>query len=222
MKTSKQHVWAGIAALVFVSGCSTLASRAPPVWEGLELRPAKGLDIVYLRPNVDFAQYRKLQLEPVAVAFEKRWQDDQARSRNLASQIDAGDMRKIRNTLSDMVRAGLSSELTRNGYSIVDTGGADTLQVTATVVDLYINAPEVATASMVRTYTTSAGSMTLVLEARDAPSGQLLARVVDQHVDDKGQMTWTDAASNRNDAQFAINIWAKRLREGLDRVTGRK
>ena len=38
------------------------------------------------------------------------------------------------------------------------------------------------TAGRTQTYTMNAGRMTLVMELRDGPTGQLLARVVDRHV----------------------------------------
>jgi hypothetical protein len=66
--------------------------------------------------------------------------------------------------------------------------------------------------------------MTLVLEARDGPTGQLLARAVDNREDDHmgGTMTWTNATTNTADARRIIDVWAKKLRESLDRINGKE
>jgi hypothetical protein len=61
--------------------------------------------------------------------------------------------------------------------------------------------------------------MTLVMEVRDAPSGQLLARVVDaRRADSGGNMQWTNSVTNRAEADLVISEWAKKLRAGLDRL----
>ena len=66
--------------------------------------------------------------------------------------------------------------------------------------------------------------MTLVLEARDGPTGQLLARAVDRKEDEHmgGYMMWTNAATNTADARRIIDLWAKDLRKSLDRLNGKE
>jgi hypothetical protein len=66
--------------------------------------------------------------------------------------------------------------------------------------------------------------MTLVLEARDGPTGQLLARAVDKREDDNfgGRLVWTNATTNMADARMIIDVWAKKLREALDRLNGKE
>ena len=75
-------------------------------------------------------------------------------------------------------------ELTKHGYTVVDTAAEDTLHVRTAIIDLWVNAPDSNDPGITRTYTTSSGSMTLVLEMRDGPTGQLLARAVDGRSDD--------------------------------------
>jgi len=89
---------------------------------------------------------------------------------------------------------------------------------------LYINAPDTNDPGISKSYTTSAGRMTLVLEARDGPTGQLLARAVDKREDDNfgGRLTWTNSTTNMNDARIIVDVWAKQLREALDRLNGKE
>ncbi len=62
------------------------------------------------------------------------------------------------------------------------------------------------------------------MEVRDAPSGQLLARVVDRRrADDAGgRLQWTNSVTNRADAREMKSVWAKKLRDGLDKLNGKQ
>jgi hypothetical protein len=63
--------------------------------------------------------------------------------------------------------------------------------------------------------------MTLAMELRDGPTGQLLARVVDRHVGDYAYAQRATSVSNSAEFRRAVNDWAKRLVAALDRVTGK-
>ena len=75
-----------------------------------------------------------------------------------------------------------------------------------------------------RTYTTSSGSMTLVLEARDGPTGQLLARVVDGRSDDSpgGTFQWTNRATNTQAARQICRCGRRSCARVLDRLNGKE
>ncbi len=207
----------GIMGLVMLAACAT--RPAPVSWDGLERRDVKGIDAVYVLPNFTFTHYRKVIIDPVQVSFSKDW--DPNLSGDLSRRLDPADIQKIKDTLARMLRERFTRELTEGGYEVTDVPAFDTIRVTPAIVDLYINAPDVMRAGMSRTYTTSAGSMTLNMEVRDAPTGKLLARVVDkQRALETGRLQWTNSVTNAADAQRAIDAWAKELRKGLDRVNG--
>jgi hypothetical protein len=59
--------------------------------------------------------------------------------------------------------------------------------------------------------------MTLVAELRDAPSGELVARVLDRRVGrDRGSFEITTSVDNVAAARDAARAWARILREQLD------
>ena len=215
--------FSALLACVFATSFATVAvskEKPPENWDGLERRKVKGLDNVYVRPNVQFAPYKSVQLEPTPVEFQKNWE----KSFDFSNRPSAEDMQKIRTKLSELMREGFTEELVKNGYTVVDTPADDTLQVKTAIIDLFINAPDLSNPGITRSFTTSAGSMTLVLEARDGPSGQLLARVVDSRSESSagGHLTWTNAATNTTDAKRMIAEWAKRLRQALDKLNGKE
>lgn len=214
-----------LAALAGAAGCSTTGSSsgAPESWDGLQKVAAKGLDLAYVLPGADFTTYSQVMLDPVEVEFDKNWLSDQNSTIDLSRHVDAADVQRIRSGLGEMVHKRFGEELSKNGYAIVQEPSASTLHVSAAIADLYINAPDIPSAGRVRTYTTSAGSMTLVVDVRDSVTGKLLARAVDRadDADASTQLSWTTSVSNEADADLIIRGWARRLRQGLDTLTGR-
>ena len=95
--------------------------------------------------------------------------------------------------------------------------GEGVLRIKAEIRDLYINAPDLPRAGLVRTYTLSVGEMTLVAELRDAPTGDLIARVFDRKRDPESVwLELTTRVDNVAAAQRAAASWAHALREQLD------
>lgn len=208
-------------AVALLCGATAVGAATPPAsWDGLELRKVKGLDAVYVRPGVEFKEYRTLYLDPVEVAFDKNWDPNQS-SRSLSGRLSASDIEKIRAEMATEFQRIFAERLAKGGYQVVDRPGDDTLQVSAGLANVYINAPDKATAGRTYTFTVSAGRMTLVMELRDGPTAQLLARVVDQHVGrDSGFMSISNGVTNSAEFRRAVQGWADKLVEGLDRVAG--
>jgi hypothetical protein len=208
-------------SVLWAAGWHSAASKeAPEEWDGLVKRKVKGLDLVYVRPDVEFPAYKKVMIDPVQVEFSKSWKPNSSRS--VSQHLDAEDLQRIKDGLAGMVRDGFSKQLAKSGYDVTTTPADDTIRVSAGIVDLYINAPDTMSAGRSKTYTTEAGSMVLVMEIRDSPSGQLLARVVDRHSGSgTGSMQWTTSVSNRAEADRAISMWASKLVAALDRLNGK-
>ena len=218
------HALACVAILACLSAPALLVAKEKPPqnWDGLELKKVKGLDLVYVRPNTEFPAYKSVQLDPAVVEFAKNWARDQGNSSSSMRRPTASDMQDIKDRLAALMHEVFLKELVDHGYTVVDAPADDTLRVSTAIIDLWINAADTNDPGITRSYTTSAGSMTLVLEARDGPTGQLQARVIDGRSDSTDSyMTWTTRASNTQDAKRIIQVWAKRLRESLDKLNGK-
>jgi hypothetical protein len=205
-----------------VVSVATAKEKPPQEWDGLERRPSKRLDNVYVRPNVQFKAYKRVRLDPVDVQFDKDW-DPNSGSRMLTNRLSKDEIQDIRTGLAELFRDEFGKHLAKGGYMLVDTNDEDVLRVQAALVNLYINAPETNSASRTRSYTMDAGRVTLVMQLADSVTGQTLARVVDtQQGLDTGRLTWTTSVSNSAEARRIVGIWSDQLRKALDRVNGRK
>jgi hypothetical protein len=207
--------FSAIVACLFATSFATVAiskEKPPESWDGLERRKVKGLDNVYVRPNVEFAPYKSVQLDPVQIEFSKDWQKNSGSGSSLpfSRRPTVEDMQRIRDGLAELMQEVFTEELVKHGYTLVDTPTEDTLHVRTAIIDLYVNAPDKSDPGITLTYTTSSGYMTLVLEARDGPTGQLLARVVDGRSDESpgGTFQWTNRAKNTQAARQLLQVWA--------------
>lgn len=197
------------------------ADEPPQEWDGLARVSSKKLDHVYKLPEADFSGYKRVRLDPIEVEFDKNWKPNQSQ-RSPSQRLTDDDILKIKQALAEEFRKVFTKELTENGYPVVNEDAEDVLRVSAAIVNLYITAPEKMSAGRSRTYTTSAGHMTLVVELRDSVTGKLMARAVDSvQGRDTSNFQITNSVTNMSAARTALGKWARVLREGLDDATGR-
>ncbi len=220
----------GAAALGLVLGLSACVATGPEpgtmTHDGLEAVASKGFDEVYRKPGVDISQYQALGISECTVSFRNHWLRDQNRDRlNLSSRVTQEDVDRIKDRLGESCEKHFREALAKApAYNVVEefADGEPVLVVRPSIIDLDVNAPDVREASMSRTYTTSAGEMTLVLELFDATTGEVLARAVDRQRDpDSGRLEWSSSVTNSAEANRQLTRWARQLRGALDELQGR-
>src|SRR5215469_1121146 len=208
-------------AMLVMSAVALAADEPPKEWDGLVRVNSKQLDHVYKLPEADFSGYKRVRLDPIEVEFDKNWKPNQ-NERSPSRRLTNDDLERIKKALAEEFRKVFTEELSKNGYTVVAESDDDVLRVSAAIVNLYITAPEKMSAGMSRTYTTSAGHMTLVAELRDSVTGKLMARAVDSvQGRDTGNFMITNSVTNMSAARNGLIKWARILREGLDDATGR-
>lgn len=214
----------GLFAAALVAGC---ASQAPQeTHDGLVLQPDSKFQEVYLLPGADLNSYEAIGLGDCSVAFRKNWLRDQNNSRmDLTRRVTQEDVDKIKDALgAECTRFFRESLQESPPYNLVEEfdNGEAVLIVRPAIINLDINAPDTMSPGINRTYTTSAGEMTLSLELFDGTTGQTLARIVDRRRGvDMGRLQWSNGITNKAEADRTMKRWASNLREGLDRATGR-
>jgi len=187
--------------------------------DGLQRIKVKGVDLAYARPGASLAAYSKVMIDPIEVAFRKDWDPTKAGSR---MKLDSGERENIKSGVAKIVYDEFVKELqTKSTYQVVQVAGPDVLRVKASVINLYVNAPDTMSAGRSRTYTVSAGEMTLVAELFDSETGEVLSRAIDRReARDTGMMTLTNSVVNASEARAIASSWARILRSRLDAAHG--
>ena len=211
-------VWMLSISIAFLGACTSVPEQTH---DGLTLVPGSKFDQVYKKPGADLASYQEFGLEACEVAFKKNWQRDQNQNRvDLSNRVTQKDVDRIKDSLSAACDEKFRDALLEApAYPLVDnfSDGEAVLILRPAIINLDVNAPDVRTAGINRSYTTSAGEMTLSLELVDGTTGDVLARVVDRKRGmDSGRMEWTSSVSNKADADRTLRRWASVMRQGLD------
>jgi hypothetical protein len=202
------------SALIAAPG-DARARRTAAEWseDGLRRTAVPGLDLVYVRDGARLDGYTQVWLKSVDVAFRRDW----TAPVRPGSRIPDTDVSRIKTRLAAILREEAARELARGGYALADGPAPGVLEVGLSIVDLYVNAPETGGTVRVDRYTMSVGEMTLQAELRDAPSGDLVARVLDRRVDpERRRFEITTTVDNAAAARAAARGWALILREQLD------
>ena len=196
-----------------------------PVWakkdlpavndEGMELIKDSDLATVYADPGADLSIYNRVMLLDATVAFKKNWKRDQNRGNPL--RVKDRDMVKIQDEVAAVFREVFTKELVDGGYAMADEAGADVLLVKPEIIDLDVAAPDIQSSTVTRSFSESAGEMTLNLELYDSITNDKIAKATDRKRDNwAGRLEWRTSVSNRSDARRMMTGWAKALRSALD------
>lgn len=219
MKSNRSSLLSRIVIALVTAGLTACATTAPlpeTTEDGLQKISVKGIDVAYSRPGASLAPYKRIMLDAADVAFSKDWDPQKTGSR---MRLSEKEREEIRSGLARLFDKTFKEELEKGGYPVVDQAAPDVLRVTAGLIDVYINAPDVMTPGRSTTYVVNAGRMTLVAEFRDAETGAILARVADQReARDDMFLQMSSSVENSAEARAMIANWARILRSRLDAV----
>jgi len=206
-------------AILSMATATPLAAQDDPAdtgWEGLVEVKSSKLDDVYLRPQADFRGYTKVMIDPTEVSFRKNWQRDQNReSLTLSGRVSDSDARRILDEAQKSFQRLFAEAYTSDGYEVVTAPGPDVIRLSTAIVNLDVTAPDTMSPGRTRTYSRDAGEATLVLEARDSLSGELLGRAVDEReTSDMGPYI-RNSVTNAAEFEQVFRRWARTSADGL-------
>jgi hypothetical protein len=146
--------------------------------DGLVRVPSSRKAGVYRLPDATFAQYRRVMLEPATVAFRKNW------DRKNLDRLDTGLKPSERQRIADDMALAFHEELVaelveRGGFTLAEAPAPDVLLIAPAITELDITAPDAGSTPGSRSFVRTAGSMTLIVELRDAASGVTVGRIID-------------------------------------------
>ena len=196
------------------------SQELPEVTEdGLHRVPDSKMAIVYAEPGAELTEYKRVRLLEAEVAFKKNWARDQRNRSADKLRITSTDIDRIKNSLSAEFQTVFRQTLEEGGYEVVDENAEDVLLVRPAIINLDVNAPDTPRAGRSKTYTTSAGEMTLYIELYDSITGDLIAKALDRRIDNpsrSGHYTWTNSVTNKAAANRILKGWATILLDALN------
>jgi hypothetical protein len=228
---------AGLAAVLFVAGCSTTVESTPAAAKALEsggtLPPAVtgffgpdasklapgpqgGAALAYVNPNAQWSSYTKIQLMPVEF-----WAAAD-------SKVSAADQQ----TLTEYFYNQLQTDIAKS-FTLVSQPGPGVLTIRVALMDATTAVPGLRTVSVIvpqarvlnlaQSMATDSyafvGSAEAEMKATDSVTGEFLAGAVDQRA---GGMGMKAAASFQwGDAQNAMDYWAQRIPNRILELQGK-
>ena len=203
--------------LLGVGWLTLLSVVAVPSWaadattgDGLVSVRSWNLDELYLRPNTDLTRYRSVVIDPVQVAFRPDWNRNFVDPHASVRRLSQDDVRRIADETGAGLQNALADAFKAKGYAVAAAPGPDTLRLSPSLTNVYVNAVEdLYTGGTTKSFTKDAGEATLLLDVRDASTGALLARVVDRRTaqESKG----TQRGDLIRSPRVASNFWFEDL-----------
>jgi Protein of unknown function (DUF3313) len=229
--------WAGLAAVLFVAGCSTTVESTPEAAKALEsggtlppavtgffgpdaskltAGPQGGAALAYVNPNAQWSSYTKIQLMPVEF-----WAAAD-------SKVSAADQQ----TLTTYFYNQLQTDIAKS-FTLVNQPGPGVLTIRVALMDATTAVPGLRTVSVIvpqarvlnlaQSMATDSyafvGSAEAEMKATDSVTGEFLAGAVDQRA---GGMGLKAAASFQwGDAQNAMDYWAQRIPNRILELQGK-
>ncbi len=219
-----------VGAAGILAGCAT-ASGPPTLQTGPDAEvTVDGLyrvdnslaALAWMKPDMDLRGYTAIMIDPVAVAYQT---DPRGRTTSTGPGAGAANfaltptqMDNLKSWFREAAVEALSGD---GGYRIVDSPGPDVLRITAELIDLIVRIPTQRTGVRSGMAVRSYGEVTLVLEARDSPSGEILARAADRRDPTPGggyDLAEVQPTFVRGDTQRLFQYWAGLMRERLDEL----
>ena len=130
--------------------------------------------------------------------------------------IDDKNKERLREETTTIFREEMAKS-TR--FTMVEEPGPDVLIISGGLHDIVSNVPP-DTMGPSDIYLTSVGEMTLILEAADSRSNEVIYRAVERRAADSqsGQMGRSNSVTNWAEIRRLLRRWATTLREGLDSI----
>ncbi len=220
-----------VVTVGFLAGCATTSSGPPTIQtgpdaevsvDGLHRVDNSVMALAYMKPDIDLRRYTALMIDPVDVAYQRdpqgarRATDVGARNQNF--ELSSSQMEDLKSWFQEAVEEALTSD---GGYRIVDTPGPDVVRISAELLNLVVRIPTQASAGRSRTFASSYGEVTLVVEARDSETGEILARAADRR-DPTGNsgrdLVEVSRVFVRAETQRLFQYWAEIMRDRLDEL----
>ena len=213
-----------ILAILMIAGCSS----APPTiqqgpdaevsFDGLHLVDNSVFRQAWADPDIDFSRYNKIMPGDAFFEYRAVKKTSTAMSRRSSDNefyIDDAAREKLKNLTSEIFNEELAKS-TR--FTVTDARGPDVLIIRGGLHDIVSNVPpdNIGRGDI---FLSSVGEITLILEAVDSQSGEVIFRAVERRaLDSHGTAIRSSPAITTAEVRRVIRRWATTLRNGLDSI----
>ena len=216
--------------LMFVAMTMVGCSSAPPTiqqgpnaevsYDGLHLVDNSVFKTAWADPDIDFSRYSKIM--PGGAFFEYRAVKKSSGSyRPRSSDTEFYIDEKARGKLEELTSEIFNEELAKSSrFSVTDASGPDVLIIHGGLYDIVSEVPP-ETIGRGDIYLSSVGEITLILQAVDSMSAEVIFRAVERRALGRsgGGVTMRSSSVNtKAEVRRVIRRWATTLREGLDSI----
>jgi hypothetical protein len=198
-----------------VAGLTMIAAGFPPSWDGMVNTPSKKAGALYLLPGADFRPYTKVMIDPVQVAFQKKWMKNFNSSAAFDKRVTPEDADRMLKLASNGFDKIMRDAFVAGGYAVVAAPGPDVLKVSPAVVDLEVTVPDTQAAYATKNWGVDAGAATVVLEARDSMSHAILGRAIDRQRAGDNNPGRRTGVNNAAEFESMFKRWSKTAVDGL-------
>ena len=199
----------GVATIGAAAAFAQPQPASPQIGDQLARWLTQTFDEAYVKPGANLGSYRKVMLDQPQVVFRKNWLKAINDTRDPSRWLTQSDQQKYVDDMSAGMGQAFANVFRSRGYEVVTAPGPGVLRVTPSVTDLYLNAPDIQSSNLTRTFNRDTSDATLVVDARDAVTGAVLAHFVDrrtvrdtigarpraQYTSDVANLFWMEAAS---------------------------
>lgn len=211
------------AGIVACAGDPTIQSGedAEVVMGNLNKVDNSRVAMAYVDPDGDYGRYTRIYLAPLDVDNVEIIQPTKGSASMSSRYNDEWELTaENKKQLQDAYRETMEKELTKDGaFAIAQSGGDDVLAIVGAITQIAPTAPkDNMTAGRSRTYTDSAGSISIALAFEDGDSGEILAIIKDARSGNSNNWGLNNSVTNMSEVRRAFSSWAMRVREGLLRL----
>jgi hypothetical protein len=225
--------WTAAASALLAAAIFACANPPPPEME-IETGPGAEVTVdglhrvsnsvfkdAWVKPDANFAAYDEILLDLISISYKRKpitTRYPRTGSNFALTEPQMEDFKRY-------FREAFANELSKGEhYGLVETPGPQTLRIAAEIIDLVIRVPTQERAGSEWLFISSTGEMTLLMELRDALSGEILARVSDRKEaraaghGTPSDLYYSSAVSSAEDVRRVFRRWAQILKARLDQI----
>ena len=211
-------------SVVAIAGCSSApptiqqGPNAEVTYDGLHAIDNSIFKLAWADPDIDFSKYDQIIAGGAFLEFRavRKISSTQAMSTSGEFYIDEKNRERLREEVSTIFREEMAKS-TR--FTMVEEPGPNVLVISGGLHDIVSNVPP-EPVGRANIYISSVGEITLLLEAADSMSGEVIFRAAERRIAERGsgQAMLSNTVSNWAEIRRLLRRWATTLREGLDSI----